>query len=774
MVKGKRLKSIKLCFHLKRFKGFATLLFCAGFFTVKAQETNTNFPLIPYPTALTAGKGSFSITANTHLVSEDPRFANEAEQLNLLLEQYLGKPLKQGGTAQHNITLRYDDSIKFPEGYQLNSTQNAVILVAKEAAGMFRAVETLRQLLPADEHNPKLLTKLSLPAVIISDHPAYAWRGMHLDVSRHFFSLNYLRKFIDLLALYKFNKFHLHLTDDQGWRIEIKKYPKLTEEGAWRTFNNQDSLCMTKAKDNPDFIIDPKHIIRRNGKTLYGGFYTQQEMKGVVAYAAARHIDIIPEIDMPGHMMAAITSYPFLSCTGGSKFGKLFTTPICLSNESAYEFAQNVFTEIMDIFPSQYIHIGGDEVDRSSWEQSESTKVFMAKNSIKTSAELQSYFINRMEKFFISKGRKLIGWDEILEDGISSTAMVMYWRSWVPNAPIKAAKNGNLVVMSPGNPLYFDTDPDANSVYNAYHFNPIPKGLTAAEAKGIIGAQANTWSEKIPTESRTDYMVFPRMTALAERLWTDKDLYNSYLERLKLNFPRLDALYVHYRLPDIPGLVGQSVFTDQAVLNPEKPLPNSTLRYTTDGSLPDSNSTPLNAAFTIEKSMFIRLAAFTPNGSRGDVYNLHYMQQALAEPAKVATANGLICNYFPGEYKSAKLMSGQPKLAIKVDEIVVPKEASAPGFGLKYAGFLDIPADGIYSFYLTCDDGGILQIADREVVNNDGWHAPIEKSGQVALKKGLQSITLNFVEGGGGYTLKLKYSVNGSALTEVPSAWLKH
>ena len=774
-LKIKKSKGNQLRFPLKGVRGFTLLLFCATFLTAKAQQTDGKFPLIPYPTALTAGKGSFTITANTHIVSEDPRFANEAEQLNLLLEQYLGKPLKQGGGAQHNILLRYDDIIKQPEGYQLNITQNAVVLVAKEASGMFRAVETVRQLLPADERNSTFKKTLSLPAVIIADHPAYAWRGMHLDVSRHFFSLDYLRKFIDLMALYKFNKFHLHLTDDQGWRIEIKKYPKLTEEGAWRTFNNQDSLCMARAKDNPDFIIDPKHIIQRNGKTLYGGFYTQQEMKGIVAYAAARHIDIIPEIDMPGHMMAAINSYPYLSCTGGSKFGKLFTTPICPSNESTYEFAQNVFTEIMDIFSSQYIHIGGDEVDRSSWEKSESTQNFMAKNSIKTSAELQSYFINRMEKFFISKGRKLIGWDEILEDGISSTAMVMYWRTWVPNAPIKAAKNGNLVVMSPGNPLYFDTDPDANSVYNVYHFNPIPKGLTAAEAKGIIGAQANTWSEKIPTENRADYMVFPRMTALAELLWTNKNRYNDYLERLKLNFARLDALHVHYRLPDIPGLVEQSVFTDQAILNPEKPLPNLTLRYTTDGSLPDSTSTPLNAPFTIQKSMFIRLAAFTPNGSRGDVYNLHYTQQTLAEPVKVsAVANGLICNYYPGEYKSAKLMSGQPKLAIKVDEIVVPKEAAAPGFGLKYAGFLDVPTDGIYSFYMTCDDGGILQIAGREVVNNDGWHGPIEKSGQVALKKGLQPIALDFVEGGGGYTLKLKYSINGSALAEVPSSWLKH
>ncbi|MVN20450.1 family 20 glycosylhydrolase [Mucilaginibacter sp. HMF7410] len=753
-----------------------TLLFCSVFFyKTQAQEANAKFPLIPYPTALTAGTGSFVITAETRIVSPSSRFTNEALQLNALLKQYLGKPLKQGKAGPaHQILLQYDAGIAAPEGYRLNITANTVILAAKEAAGMFRAVETVRQLLPADERSQTFLKKVSLPAVSITDQPAYAWRGMHLDVSRHFFSVDYLKKFIDRLALYKFNKFHIHLTDDQGWRIEIKKYPKLTEEGAWRTFNSQDSVCMARSKDNPDFIIDPKHIIQKNGKTLYGGFYTQQEMKAVVAYAAARHIDIIPEIDMPGHMMAAINLYPFLTCNGENRWGKDFSTPICPINESTYEFAQNVFTEIMDIFPSKYIHIGGDEVDRTDWEKSDVCRDFMAKNNMKTTAELQSYFINRMEKFFNSKGRKLIGWDEILEDGISSTAMVMYWRTWVSTAPVKAAKNGNQVVMSPGNPLYFDAQPNPYSISNVYHFNPIPKGLTDKEAQNIVGAQANTWTEWIPTENRADYMVFPRMTALAERLWTNKDEYETYLQRLKMNYPRLDALGVHYRLPDIAGLVDQNVFTDQAVLNPEKPMPDLTLRYTTDGSLPDQNSTPLNAPFTIQKSMFIRLAAFTPAGSRGDIYNLHYTKQTLAEPVTASVSPGLLCSYYPGPFKSAKLMAGKANAVFTVDNIEVPKEAKASSFGLKYQGYLDIPADGIYTFYLTCDDGGILQLAGREVVDNDGWHSAIEKSGQIAVKKGLQPLALDFVEGGGGYTLNLKYSVNGSAPQSVPSSWLKH
>lgn len=744
----------------------------------KSVNTTSQLPLIPYPSVVLKGKGTFQINRETVMISGNKLFSNECEQLNLLLKQYLGSPLKIKSSSATSspgaITLRYSASVTAQEGYELKINPHGITVLAKEPAGMFRAVETIRQLLPANENSG--FKVLSLPVVQIKDQPAYAWRGMHLDVSRHFFSLDYLRKFIDLMALYKFNKFHLHLTDDQGWRIEIKKYPKLTENGAWREFNNQDSACMVRAKENPDFIIDPKHIIVKNGKTLYGGFYTQAEMKGLVAYAAARHIDIIPEIDMPGHMMAAINSYPFLTCNGENKWGQLFTTPICPCNEATFEFARNIYTEIMEIFPGKYIHIGGDEVDRSSWEKSEECKAFMRSNHLKTTAELQSYFINRMEKFFNSRNRKLIGWDEILENGISSTAIVMYWRSWVPDAPVKAAKNGNQVIMSPGNPLYFDSDPDQNSLSNVYAFNPVPKGLTATQAKAIVGAQANTWTEKIPTESRADYMIFPRMTALAERLWSNIDAYPAYLQRLQQQYPRLDALHVNYRLPDIPGLVERNVFTSQGILNPSKPLNNTVIRYTTNGSMPLADGTILSGPLPVTDSVLIRLAAFTADGRRGDVYNLQYRQQDMAAPVVniMAAKPGLTCDYYPGAYKSAKLMHGDAAARFIVPAIAVPAAATADGFGLKFSGYLDIPEDGIYSFFFTCDDGGILTVAGKETVNNDGWHAPFEKTGQAALRKGLQPLAIDFVEGGGGYTLKLKYSVNGSAPAEIPSAWLKH
>ena len=758
---------------------FIFLIFLGIISSSYATKADPQFPIVPYPQKVVPGIGRFTFTAKTKItIPANRSFQQEASLLNELLPQKLTITAQATSSALKNtIRLLKDLSITTEEGYRIEITADQVNIYAGKSAGIFRAVESIRQLLPVELENKsfKSSTPISLPSVLIEDAPVYAWRGMHLDVARHFFSIGYLKKFIDLLALYKFNKFHLHLTDDQGWRMEIKKYPLLTEIGAWRTFNNQDSACIKKSVVNPDFALDPKHIVTKNGKTMYGGFYTQTQLKDLVSYATKRHIEIIPEIDMPGHMMAAINAYPFLTCNGENKWGELFTKPICPCSESTFTFAEDVFKEVMAIFPSKYIHIGGDEVDRSDWAKSAVCKAFMEKEGIKDLPGLQSYFINRMERFFNAHDRKLIGWDEILEGGISPTALVMYWRSWVPKAPIEAAKNGNKVIMSPGNPLYFDTPPDQNSIYNVFHFKPVPAGLTQKEAKGIIGAQANLWTENVPSENRADYMYFPRMTSLAENLWNGQYDYPRYLNNLQPQYARLDLLNVHYRLPDIKGLVEEYVFTDQALINLQKPLANSTLRYTTDGSRPSSKSTVLNGSLNINTNTLVKLAAFKSDGSLGDVYNLNFTKQALAEPISKSVQAGLQCNFYPGSYKSSTLLDAvKPTKVFVTKQVIVPDSAQAPSFGLQYLGYIAIPLEGIYSFYLTCDDGGILKIADRMVVDNDGWHAPVERSGQAALKKGLHPFKLSFVEGGGGYTLKLKYSKDGSAPVEVPDAWLKH
>lgn len=739
---------------------------------VHAQTTKPS--LIPYPASLQTAKGEFIITPGTAIVYDTKdAFDRALAELSGLVPA--GKSLPRPSTKV--IELQKDAAITSPEGYTITITEQKLLLKAGTPAGMFRASQTVKQLLSAAIGKKSADSpNLHLPALTIIDEPAYAWRGIHLDVSRHFFAISYIEKLINAMALYKLNKLHLHLTDDQGWRIEIKKYPQLTEQGAWRTFDKNDSFCISKQKDNPDMAIEPKHIIQRDGKTLYGGFYTRQQLKDLVKYAADRYIDIIPEVDMPGHMMAAIHAFPELSCEGGSKWGELFSTPICPCKESTFEFAQNIFTEIMEIFPSEYIHLGADEVDRKTWAQSELCKELMQKEGLKDVAELQSYFVKRMEKFFHSKGRKLIGWDEILEGGISPTANVMYWRSWVPNAPVAAARNGNKVIMSPGNPLYFDTPPDAHSISNIYHCSVVPEKLTAEEAKFIIGAQANLWTERVPSENRADYLYFPRMLSLAERVWSKQPDFTSFQQRLTAQYPVLEAMRIHYRLPDLLGFAENNVFTDQAILDIKKPLPNLTIRYTTNGSLPLTTSPALSKSLVIKQPGTIKVAAFTPSGLRGDIYTLNYKKEKYMEPVAVAkAASGLKASFYKKYFLNTLGMKDkQPDSQFIATNAAVPAGVGAPSFGMQYTGYINIPETGVYSFYLLVDDGGVLTIGNKEVVNNDGQHAPMEKSGQIALKKGLHPVKLDFIEGGGGFTLQLKYSKGGGMPIAIPDSFFKH
>ncbi|WP_080054671.1 family 20 glycosylhydrolase [Spirosoma aerolatum] len=755
-----------------------SFLCLALLFTIhlQAQDFTRRYPLIPYPTSLTPASGQFTITTQTALVVEDSRFTAEAGQLQELMQQGLGKRLPGKGKGP-KIVLQYDPTSSASEGYTLQINPQQITLKARQPVGMFRAIQTIRQLLPvAIEGRPSTSMSLPLPAVQIQDQPAYAWRGMHLDVSRHFFSMAYLQKFIDRLALYKFNTFHLHLTDDQGWRLEIKAYPKLTSEGAWRTFNNQDSVVLKRAISDSDFDLPEQFIRQQNGQTQYGGFYTQAQMRDLIAYAAARHITIIPEIDMPGHLTAAIKAYPFLSCTGQVGWGKTFSVPICPCNEPTYTFMETVLSEVMALFPSEYIHIGADEVEKSTWTQSQACQELMKRESIQNVEELQSYFVHRIEQFVQSKGKKLMVWDDALEGGLKPSTAVMYWRSWVKDAAQKAARNGNDVVMTPVSTLYFDSPPGIRSVENVYNLAVVPPGVTTEQTKQFLGAQANIWTEYISTENRVDYMSMPRMTALSEVIWTGKNDFSSFQKRLLPHYLRMEKMGIHYRLPDLTGFAEENVFVDQATLRIKKPLDSYTLRYTTDGSQPQPGSPELPMGLLITKPQTVKVAAFTPSGVRGDVYSLRYQQQAYATPVSVVHQQaGLQGSYFKKYFKETKLMKQQrADSTYTISNLVVPKSVNAPRFGIQFRGYLTVPETGVYSFFYTCDDGGILRIADRMVVDNDGNHFPIEKSGQVALQKGAHPFEADFIEGGGGFTLKLKYSLNGSEPMDIPDSWFTH
>ncbi|MFN6177880.1 MAG: family 20 glycosylhydrolase [Flavobacteriales bacterium] len=436
-----------------------------------------------------------------------------------------------------SLALIRPDTLLPAEWYSLTIAPKAITISAVEEAGLFRGSRTLIQLLEQGR------STASLPCLTITDHPRFPWRGMHLDACRHFWSVEFTKKYIDLLARYKMNSFHWHLTEDQGWRIEIKKYPKLTEVGAWR----KGSQVGPYAKLQYDSIP-------------YGGFYTQEQIREVVAYAKARHINVVPEIEMPGHAMAALAAYPHLGCTGGpyevQRGWGVFEDVFCAGNDSVFTMLEDVLTEVMDLFPSEIIHIGGDECPKDAWKACAKCQRRMEAAGLKDEHELQSYFIQRIEKFVNSKGRKIIGWDEILEGGLAPNAAVMSWRG--TEGGIAAARSGHYAVMSPGSHCYFDhyqgdpaNEPLAfggyTTVQKVYSYEPIPAELKPEEHKYILGAQGNVWTEYILTSDHVEYMAVPRMLALAEVLWTPKEKRNEadFIARLEREFPRLGAMKVN-------------------------------------------------------------------------------------------------------------------------------------------------------------------------------------------------------------------------------------
>lgn len=760
-------------------KGLLLILFigfCIPAICIKAQ-INQAVNLIPYPQKLELNKGSFTLSTQTQLISNDKGlFTNEIAYFQSMITPLLGKSLtyQQG---KNSIEFDYVDAFKNGEAYKLTITPDKVKVEASGATGVFYAIQTIRQLLPIQtETATKINGALLLPAMQVSDQPAFSWRGSMIDVSRHFFSIEYLKRHIDRMALYKMNKLHLHLTDDQGWRIEIKKYPELTQNGAWRTFNNQDTVCMTMAKDNPDMNIDSRYIINKDGKQLYGGYYTQDQLKDLIDYATKCHVEIIPEIDMPGHMLAAIHAYPYLTDMENAGWGKLFSTPLNPCKDEVYTFVENVLSEIISLFPSSYIHIGADEVDKTAWSHSDLCKSFMKEKGIKDYEELQTYFVHKVTDYIQSKGKKVITWDDAIDGELDPSINVMYWRGWVRTSLPKAAQNGNPVIMSPTNPLYFDYIPDRSSLRAVYDMNMVDKSFTADKENLVKGAQANLWAEKIPSEQRVDFMMFPRLIALAERLWTNKDLYDDFYQRLLANFKRLDALNVHYRLPDLSGFAIESVFVKETMFDVENPLSGMSVHYTMDGSIPTINSPKLKTALKIDKPLEVKFALFSPSGARGDIYTVNYKQMPMAKPAKVngKLSNGLVCSFYDGMFKSTANIKAEKDKEVIVSNLIVPKEFATAAFALKYRGYIKVPATGIYSFFFTCDDGGKLYIANRTTIDNDGLHSAIEKSGQIALSKGIHPFALDFVEGGGGFTLKLQYSFNGSAIQDIPDSWFVH
>ena len=527
-----------------------------------AMRDSVAVAVIPQPVRVARRPGEFRLTART-VIWSDAASVPVARQLGRYLEPATGFTfvVRTGGKPPANaITLRLTSALDSlgGEGYTVDVSRSGVALRASQPAGLFYAVQTLRQLLPAEIFRaaPVADVAWTIPAVAIADAPRFAWRGAHLDVGRHFMPKEFVRKYIDLLALHKLNTFHWHLTEDQGWRLQIRKYPRLTDVGAWRatTLIGRQSA----QRDSTQWKFDGQP---------HGGFYTQDDAREIVAYAKARFITVVPEIEMPGHALAAIAAYPALGVTGdsaavGTRWGVY--SDILNADSTTVAFMQDVLTEVLEIFPGPYIHIGGDEADKAKWKVSPRIAARIQELGLKDENELQSWFIRQMDGFLTAHGRRMVGWDEILEGGLAPNATVMSWRG--TNGGIAAARAGHDVIMAPNSYTYLDhyqsqntaTEPIAIGGFlpldKVYSFDPMPAELEPEFAKHVIGAQAQVWTEYIEGPKKVEYMAFPRLTALAEAVWTPlarKD-YADYRARLDVHLARLDALDVNYRKPEPP------------------------------------------------------------------------------------------------------------------------------------------------------------------------------------------------------------------------------
>jgi hexosaminidase len=577
--------------------------------------------LIPEPVSMVYGDGeNFILPANLIVViPKNEAVKKTAERFVQQLTTATGYAvtIKEGTSALPQsifFSLTNDKTIP-KEGYRLKTTASGTTLTANKPAGIFYGVQTLLQLLPKEIASVKKqdqAVRWAIPPVTIEDHPRFGWRGLMLDVSRHFFTVAEVKDYIDQMVKYKFNLLHLHLTDDQGWRIEIKSLPKLTEVGAWRV--ERAGTFGSLSKPNPG---EP---------ATYGGFYTHEDIKELVKYAAERFVNILPEIDVPGHSLAAIASYPELSCTpgeyyvspgdrfmiwpgGGQHFYGILDNTVCPANEKAYDFLDKVFTEVAQLFPFPYIHMGGDETARNFWEKNDQIKALMQKENLKNLDEVQSYFVKKVEKIISSKGKKMIGWDEILQGGLAPNAAVMSWRG--AKGGIEAAKMGHEVVMSPNDFVYIDLmqgdaaiEPPVYSsirLKKTFLFEPVPEGV---DDKLVKGGQANLWTEQVYNMRHAQYMTWPRGFAVAEALWSPKGKkdWNNFVRRVEHHFERFDAAEIKYA-PSMYDPIFEISKKDTAtiIVKLSTEIEGLSIHYSFDNSFPDQFYPKYSSPLTVPK-----------------------------------------------------------------------------------------------------------------------------------------------------------------------------
>ena len=601
-------------------KSIVIVLFLTVFCHTYGQNGHAekDIKIIPKPKQLVIKQGNFQFSAATKFVVNDDSQKEMAAVLISKFEKAAGfRPEISSKIPKKNYVQFKVDATLNKEAYTVDVNEKNIIITAKGNAGFIYGLETIRQLLPEAIESKNTITsaKWEIPNVTITDEPRFQWRGLMLDLSRHFFDKNYVLETIDRLAMLKMNVLHLHLVDDQGWRIEIKKYPKLTEVGAWRV-DQENAAWNARLITNPD------------EKGTYGGFLTQEELKEIVKYAAAKNIEIIPEIEMPAHVSSAIAAYPELACFNqriGVPSGGLWpiTDIYCAGKETTFEFLQNVIDEVITIFPSKYIHIGGDEATKTNWEKCPNCQKRMNDEGLKNVHELQSYFVKRMEKYINSKGKKIIGWDEILEGGLAPEATVMSWRGTTGGT--EAAKQGHDVIMSPESPCYFNfyqgpqnDEPLAFDAYNplnkVYEFDPVVEAMTPQEASHVLGGQANLWAEHLTNPKASEYMIFPRLAALSEVLWSSKENrnWNDFTSRLPSLLKRYDYLGINYSKSAYLVAASSTADLDKKVINItlKNEFPNPDIRYVLGDKNIDHNAIKYTNPIEIKETTVLKASLF--------------------------------------------------------------------------------------------------------------------------------------------------------------------
>jgi len=600
-------------------KIFLTIILCLSSMAAISEIFGGQkpLPLIPYPKAVEVKSGGFTLSKATKIECNSARLK---KYFISSIKEFTGIDIdaKPQNSAVNKIVYIID-SLKNNNGkesYEINILSNVIKVTASTEEGLFLGMQTIFQLIPASSKAQRINNTVNIQCCKIIDSPEFTWRGLNLDCARHFMTKDFVKRYIDILAYYKFNILHWHLTDDQGWRIEIKKYPKLTTVGAWR-----------KEADGSN----------------YGGFYTQEDIKEIVAYAQSRYITVVPEIEMPGHCLASLASYPENSCTGGPfEVGNIWgviNDVYCAGNDSTFSFLENVLDEVITLFPGKYIHIGGDEVPKTRWKECPKCQARIKAKGLKDENELQSYFVKRISNYIYSKGKNVIGWEEILEGGLAPGAIVQSWKGF--QGEIEAAKQGHYTICSPTMNTYLDADPENVDLQMAYSFIPVSPELSAEEKKFVIGGEANLWSEHAPQEL-VDQKLFPRILGLAEVFWNNpmNKNYDEFLARVKDSYSDLTARGIQYG-PESKAISFTTSYNEsnkEFTVNIIPGQKDLTIRYTANGLIPDSGSAVYTEPLKINKTVNLKIATFRGNRIIGKKYDLSFdLHKALN--AKITLTN---------------------------------------------------------------------------------------------------------------------------------------